>query len=127
VRDLIGAYAHGAMSAVELLVWGAVIHLVVDWLLQNEWMAENKKSLRHPAAYVHAGLHGAGLAIVFPPLAALALAVLHMLIDTRKPLEWWARVFGQTADGSLTVQLFIWRDQALHIGTIAIVALIVGG
>jgi hypothetical protein len=114
------------MSAVELVVWGSVVHLVVDWLLQNEWMADNKTSLRHPSAYVHAGLHGGALLLVFPPLAALALAVVHLLIDTRKPLEWWASVFAQTTEGPVGVTLMIWRDQALHIGTIAAAALIVG-
>jgi len=114
------------MDAVELLVWGAVIHLVVDWLLQNEWMAENKASLRHPAAYVHSGLHGLALLAVFPPLAALTLGVVHMLIDTRNPLEWWANVLGQTNEGPVAVPLAIWRDQVLHIATIAVAAIIVG-
>jgi hypothetical protein len=114
------------MSATELLVWGSAVHLVVDWLLQNEWMAENKRSLRHPAGYVHAGLHTVALVLVFPWAAALVLGVVHLLIDTRKPLEWWAGVFGQTSEGPIAIQLHIWRDQALHIGTIAAAALIVG-
>jgi hypothetical protein len=113
------------MSAHELLVWGIAVHLVVDWLFQNEWMAENKRSLRHPAAYIHAGLHGVALLLVFPALAALALGVVHLLIDTRKPLDWWAKIFRQTAEGPIAMNLFIWRDQALHIGTIALAALIV--
>ena len=113
------------MSATELLVWGVAVHLVVDWLLQNEWIAENKSSLRNPAAYVHAGLHTAGLLLVFPPLAAVALGVTHLLIDTRKPLEWWSRVIGQTTEGPVAVPLHIWRDQVLHVTTIAVAALIV--
>jgi len=113
------------MSATELLAWGAIVHLAVDWLLQNEWMAENKASLRHPAAYVHSGLHAAALLLVFPPLAALALGVVHLLVDTRKPLEWWAGVLGQTVEGDVAVPLAIWRDQVLHLTTIALAALIV--
>ena len=113
------------MSATELLVWGATVHLVVDWLLQNEWMAENKTSLRHPAAYVHSGLHGLALLLVFPPPAALALGIVHLLIDTRKPLDWLALVMHQTTEGPLGPTLLIWRDQALHIATIAAAALIV--
>ncbi len=114
------------MSAVELMVWGAVVHVVVDWLLQNDWIAENKADLRHPAGYVHAASHGLALLLVFPPLAALALAVVHLLIDTRKPLQWWAQLMGQREDGPHGAELVIWRDQALHIGTIAVAALIVG-
>jgi hypothetical protein len=113
------------MSATELLVWGVAVHLVVDWLLQNEWIAENKSSLRSPAGYVHAGLHGLGLLLVFPPLAALALAVVHLIIDTRKPLELWSRVIGQTTEGAVAMPLLIWRDQVLHVATIAVAALIV--
>jgi hypothetical protein len=114
------------MSALELVVWGSVIHLFVDWMFQNEWMAENKMNLRHPSGYIHAASHGIALLLVFPPLAALALGVVHLLIDTRKPLDWWAGVFHQTNEGDLGVQLVIWRDQALHVGTIAAAALIVG-
>jgi hypothetical protein len=113
------------MSATELLAWGVTVHLIVDWLLQNEWMAENKMSLRHPAAYVHSGLHGIALLLVFPPLAALALGVVHLLIDTRKPLDWWAHVMRQTTEGPVAVTLAIWRDQALHVATIGAAALIV--
>jgi Protein of unknown function (DUF3307) len=113
------------MSATELLVWGSVVHLVVDWLFQNEWMAENKTSLRHPAAYVHAGMHGLAFLLVFPPLAALALGVVHLLIDTRRPLQWWGELTRQTTSGPVSPSLLIWRDQALHIATIGAAALIV--
>ena len=50
---------------------------------------------------------------------------MHLLIDTRKPLEWWGRVLGQTVEGDVAVPLAIWRDQVLHITTIAAAALIV--
>ena len=58
-------------------------------------------------------------------LAALALGVVHLLIDTRKPLEVWSRVIGQTTEGPVAVPLHIWRDQVLHVTTIAVAALIV--
>lgn len=113
------------MTAVELVVWGIVLHLVVDWLLQNEWMAMHKTSLRSPAGYIHAGLHGLAMLVIFPPLAALSLAVAHLLIDTRKPLTWWAKVMSQTTEGPIGTAVHIWRDQTLHIATIAIAALLV--
>lgn len=113
------------MPAVEYVVWGLVIHLVVDWLLQNQWMAFNKMRLTHPSGYVHAGMHGLALLLVFPPLACLALAVAHFVIDTRKPLQWWAHVITQPTSGPEALTIHIWRDQAAHIGTIAIAALIV--
>lgn len=115
------------MTATEFLVWGAVIHLVVDWLLQNEWIATNKESLKHPAGYVHAVAHAVALAAIFPVAAAAALGVAHLLIDTRRPLRWWAKRISQTTDGAVGLVVSIWRDQTLHIATIAGAALIVAG
>jgi hypothetical protein len=112
-------------TATELVVWGIVIHLTVDWLFQNEWIANNKTDLRHVAGYVHAAAHGAAMLLVFPPLAALALGVIHLLIDTRRPLEWWSHVMTQTTSGPVATPVHIWRDQALHVATIAAAALIV--
>lgn len=107
------------LSASDLLLWGVVAHLVADWLLQSNWMAANKAKRndrywlttpehegraarpsrwwdRHPAAYVHAGIHGIALALVFG-WVAVPLAVAHLLIDTRTPVAWWARLVRQTA------------------------------
>jgi hypothetical protein len=77
------------------MVWGLVAHLVADWPLQNDWMARHKADLRHPAGYVHAGIHGALLAPVFGRVAA-PLALAHLIIDTRKPVQWWSRTVRQT-------------------------------
>jgi hypothetical protein len=106
--------------------------------------------LRHPAAYVHAGLHGAAQLLVFPWPAALAIGVMHLLIDTRVPVEWWSNLIRQTQpetqrakgwvpgdprsapsigvtlpptvmDIGATVR--IWADQVWHIAVIALLAL----
>lgn len=37
------------LNSTELLLWGTTLHLIIDWLLQNEWMAVNKTQVRHPA------------------------------------------------------------------------------
>lgn len=129
-------------EATELLAWGAVIHLVCDWLLQSEWMAVNKTSLRHPAAYVHSGIHALGFLLVFPWYGALALGASHLLIDTRKPVEWWSKLIGQTQPkGGITgwgeregdriqtapyydlgLEVRIWVDQVFHVAAIALMA-----
>lgn len=114
-------------SATELLVWGTVVHLVVDWLFQNEWIAEHKTDLRHPAGYIHAVAHALALLLVFPPLAAIALGIAHLVIDTRRPLSWWATVMTQTVEGPIAAPIHIWRDQTLHLVTIAVAALVVAG
>jgi hypothetical protein len=149
------------MRATDLLIWGIVIHLVIDWLAQNEWMAMNKAKQRtpdigdrgigvagprwwdrHPAAYVHAGMHGAAQLLVFPWPAALAIGATHFLIDTRVPVAWWSKLIRQTQPNAITLRdinsdwpgitLFdigttvrIWADQVWHIAVIALAALAV--
>jgi hypothetical protein len=171
------------LSATGLMVWGLVCHLVADWPLQNDWMAKHKAERRerwrptgttdgpdgeqwprmipgsrwwdrHPAAYVHAGIHGALLAIVFG-WAAAPLALAHLLIDTRVPVAWWSRLIGQTQPAGWTVlasrmsrepsedapgqhehrerplydvgtEVRFWTDQVFHIACIAIAALLIG-
>ena len=133
------------LSASELLVWGIVLHLIADWPLQNEWMANNKMYLRHSfAGYVHAGIHGILLTIIFG-WVAIPLAVVHLLIDTRKPVVWWSKFVRQTQPaGSLAVvddpekedsrliflydmglEVRIWTDQVFHIFTLAVAAILV--
>lgn len=114
------------MTATALLLWGLVAHLVADWILQNAWMAEHKTDLRHPAGYVHAGIHGLALALVFPWPAAVVLAVAHLLIDTRKPLEWWRKFYRQTTEGPAFVPFAMWQDQVAHVVCLALAAAAVG-
>lgn len=114
------------MTSTDLLAWGIVAHLVADWLLQNEWMALNKVSLTHPAAWVHSGIHVLALALVFSWPVALALGVAHILIDTRRPLSWWRGTIRQTTEGPMAVHVAIWGDQVAHVACIAVAA-IAGG
>lgn len=119
-------------GAATLVVWGAVIHLLVDWLGQNEWIAVNKANLRHPAGYVHAGMHGAAQLLIFPWWAALFIGVTHLLIDTRKPVAWWSKLIRQTQPDpfrfpvmDIGADVRIWVDQVWHLGVIAGIALVV--
>jgi hypothetical protein len=157
------------LSSSDLLVWGIVLHLIADWPLQNDWMANNKMKRfdpegtamgsdpgwlylhllwiwRHPAAYVHAGIHCALLALVFG-WVAIPLAVVHLIIDTRVPVVWWSsKVIKQTqpknnilySNSSLAenevheipvydvgMEVRFWTDQVFHITCIAVAALLV--
>ena len=96
----------------QALVW----HLVADWLLQNEWM-QNKVNLKHPAAWVHSGIHTWGLLLLFPVWLALLVGVTHLLIDTRVPLKWWRGFIRQTTDPNNPASMHVafWGDQVLHI------------
>jgi hypothetical protein len=98
---------------------GLIAHLIADWLLQNDWMAKKKVSLRHPAAWTHAAIHVLLLTVALGWQAGLALGALHLLLDTRKPLDWWQKVFKQTTEGPMAVTVRVWADQVLHIIAIA--------
>ena len=108
-----------------MLINGIVAHLIADWIFQNDWMARNKASLRHPAAWVHSGIHLLAMLFVFPLWAAVLIAVIHMFIDTRKPVQFWQRIFRQTTTGSVGLTVSIWVDQVFHITVITIVVLII--
>lgn len=126
------------LSASDLLIWGIVLHLVADWPFQNDWMSTNKGNLLHPAGYVHASIHGGFLALVFG-WVAIPLAIAHLLIDTRKPVEWWSKLVGQTQPTGLAiptrdlripvVDIGLWvrlmLDQVFHIVCVAVAALVV--
>ncbi len=93
-------------------------HLIGDWLLQNDWIATNKASLRHPAAWVHAAIHTVLLGIALGWTGGIVLGLIHMLIDTRVPLRWWERLFKQTDVGPAGFLTTVWADQALHLTVI---------
>jgi len=131
------------LSASNLLVWGIVLHLVADWPLQNDWMANHKAQLSHPAGYVHAGIHGLLLAIIFG-WVAIPLAVAHFVIDLRWPVVWWSKLIRQTQPqgryvevgrfGShqayipawdAGVEVRFWTDQVFHIVCLAVAALLI--
>lgn len=112
------------MDKTELLIWGIVIHLICDWLLQNDWMAKNKVNLRHPAGYIHGGIHGLGTVLIFPPVYAIMIGVSHWLIDLRFIMVWWRSFFRQTTDGVFAIPVAIWGDQVIHIAIIATMAIL---
>ena len=98
---------------------GFVVHLVADWLLQNNWMAKNKSSLVHPAAWVHALIHASCLALALGWTAGVALGLMHLIVDTRMPLSWWVRTFKNCGNEPEAQHIAIWADQVIHIACIA--------
>ena len=98
---------------------GLVAHLVADWLLQNDWMALHKTKLWHPAGWVHAGIHALCLGLALGPLAGAVLSGVHLLLDTRVPLDWWIRVFKRSEKAPEARLIAVWTDQVIHIAAIA--------
>jgi hypothetical protein len=96
-----------------------MLHLIADWLLQNEWMSVNKVRLSHPAAWVHGGIHAVLLGLVFGWAGGIMLGLLHMVVDTRFPIRWWIKHFKKCEKSPDLPILLIGCDQVLHIGCIA--------
>lgn len=94
-------------------------HLIGDWILQTDWMARNKTSLRHIAAWVHGAIQGLCLGVALGSQAGLVLGFIHVLIDTRVPVEWWIRRVKQCAKAPEAASIAIWLDQTFHIICIA--------
>ena len=132
------------MSASDMLIWGVVLHFIADWPLQNDWMSKNKVRVFHPAGYCHALIHAFCLSFVFG-WAAFALAFAHLLIDFRKPVQWWSRLIRQTQPKNrvyyqrlqswqtaeeihiydIGLEVRIWTDQVFHIACVAVAALLI--
>ncbi|MEX1247112.1 MAG: hypothetical protein WEA61_01400 [Anaerolineales bacterium] len=108
----------------ELFIAGLIVHLVVDWFLQADWVSANKSSLRHPAAWVHSGLYVLGNLLVFSPLIAVLLGLSHMLLDTRVPLRWWRRLLQQDPQGEDGRLFRMLQDQAAHTLIIGLAAFV---
>src|SRR5262245_57720790 len=104
-----------------------MLHLIGDWLLQNEWIAVNKVRWNHPAAWIHGAIHGTMLGLLFGSvggvvqgvIGGVVQAVLHMFIDTRAPIRWWIKVFKKCDNSPDLPILLIGCDQVLHLCCIA--------
>jgi len=96
-----------------------MLHLIADWLLQNEWMSVNKVRLSHPAAWVHGSIHGVLLGLVLGWAGGVTLGLLHMLVDTRLPVRWWIKVFKKSENSPDHRILLIGCDQVLHLTCLA--------
>jgi hypothetical protein len=106
---------------------GLVAHLVADWVLQTDWMARYKISLRHPASWTHAAIQALCLGLALGWQAGLVLGFVHLLIDTRVPVAWWMRVFKKCNQAPEAGLIAIWLDQTLHIICIAVWVALVRG
>lgn len=125
------------MTFERLFIVGLLAHIIADWFLQNDWMAQYKVSLKHPAAWIHSGIHF----LCFWPVIGFPMAgfvfVTHILIDTRVPLNWWKRVYRMKSydpkqePGSMwnviASQVAFWQDQMAHVLVIAIAAWFAAG
>ena len=86
-----------------------VAHAVGDYLLQTDWMANNKMH-SHVAAGVHARTYALPFLLLRPSLVALAVIIgTHFLIDRyrlARYVSWAKNQIGPLADRSLTATGF---------------------
>ena len=113
--------------------WLIIGHLVGDWLLQNDWMATDKrKGLLTSAGMTHFIIYtvitmGAfwlaqGEKIRGSLFLGLTLLVFvsHWLIDATSLVDYWIRVYRQSDKAIMRIMV----DQTLHLLVLAIVAYI---
>jgi hypothetical protein len=120
------------LEGMTLFTWLCIAHLVGDWMLQNDWMARNKRS--HPweaACLIHCLVYTATLGVVYVwamqrqghllvPGPALAFVLIiftsHWLIDGWDLPRRWGVLVGQT--DNMPVRIVV--DQTMHIIVLAL-------
>jgi len=108
----------------ELFIKGLIVHLVVDFFLQSDWLSENKKQIGHPAAWLHSALHLLGYLLVFSLPIAIGLALSHLVLDVRRPLVWWRKLFSQNPQGEDARTFYLLQDQAAHVILLGVAAIL---
>ena len=110
------------MDLFDCLIVG---HLVGDFLLQNEWMAENKAKQIAPLL-VHSSIYTLSLFMFslfvkpLPWLPILLIFVSHSIVDQRGLITLWGQVVTNLKNNTW---LYIMADQTVHIIIILIVCL----
>lgn len=103
---------------VELLLTLIFLHWISDFVLQSDWMAQNKSSSQK-ALIVHIFVYSIGFAVCFGWFYALINGLLHFVIDfftSRKTKRLWKEK--KVHDFFVTVGL----DQALHMACLIVTA-----
>jgi hypothetical protein len=120
------------MTFEHIFILGLCARIVADWFLQNDWMAQYKTSLKHPAAWLHSAIHF----LCFVPVVGIPIAVFvfatHILIDTRVPLIWWRKFYRmksydpnqgpESVWNQVAMHVAFWQDQMSHVLIIALAA-----
>jgi len=118
------------MTAFETLL---MAHILGDWIFQTEWQAVNKERqwramLTHVAVYHAIVVVGLGLRFGFadPRVYAVVagLAVVHTILDRRRPLRRFMRAMRITTTREAEPWLAIAVDQSLHLLALGAAALV---
>ena len=114
--------------------WLVIGHLVGDWLLQNDWMAQCKKrGFFTTAVLVHYTIYT--LAVVaflwLSPQDTVGLGIYlivggiifftHWIIDSTRIVEYWIQTFKQSNISIMRIMV----DQTFHILVLALIAYVI--
>lgn len=76
-----------------------ILHLIGDYLLQNDWMALNKKAKGGKgwlACFIHCLLYSLPFLLIASPLQVLFIFATHFIIDRWFFIKWYMNTVGQT-------------------------------
>lgn len=75
-----------------------ILHLLGDYLLQNDWMAQNKKKngrIGFLACVVHCIIYSLPFLLIATPLQVSFIFLAHFLIDRWYFVKWYMNIYGQ--------------------------------
>lgn len=75
-----------------------ILHAIGDYLIQNDWMAKNKKIWTWTgelACQIHCITYSLPFLFIASPLAVLAIYLSHYAIDRSGFVMWYMRVAGK--------------------------------
>lgn len=108
------------------LILGFIFHLVGDYLLQNDWMAQNKTKRWFPCI-VHCLLYTLPFGFIFSSSPLISIVFIsHYFIDRYRLAQYWIRLVNWKWDGDnfgyeedkpkwMSVWLLIIIDNTFHI------------
>lgn len=122
---------HNEVDTMNTFSWLLLGHLLGDWLLQNDWMAQGKRrgfitaaGMAHFATYTAAvvgtlwlaGSQGLSWAVLFAGSAVVFVS--HWLIDATNIVHYWMRLYGQQDQAMVRMMI----DQTWHLLVLGLLA-----
>ena len=113
------------MSIELALFIGLLLHLIGDYLTQNDWMATGKTKAHFPAL-VHATIYSIPFLLICPSPWWLVIYISHFLIDRYRLAVYWIKLvnwnwssqnfgFGEEKPAWMAVWLMIIVDNTFHV------------
>jgi hypothetical protein len=117
------------MTLSELWILGFILHLLGDYIIQNDWMAINKKIPNTKgllACFIHCFTYAVPFLFILGWTAVFWIFFTHFLIDRWKLVDWFIALkngnkqinnFGFSEDRPIivTLWLYIITDNIFHI------------